>query len=317
MNEATRWRTSLAQAVAIAYAADPQVAAVALGGSVARGWADRHSDIEIYVFWENPPSDSGRLDAVERAGGAVDIWWQTPPDPPAYRQIFDATGGRMGQVWPYEEDEWSEHFYVRGVDIGVSGFLCATVDQYLADVVGRFETTERKQLLLAAIVGGRALVGAAQFERWQTSTAAYPEALARAVVAEQLEADARWWDCEKVVQRDERALLYSLLGEMAGRITRILLALNRRYLPDPRLKWLDRLAASLPICPAGFAARLQQLYRLEPVAAVHEAQQLFDETLDLVERHLPGVETAFARKWYRHRRAQWDQAPPGLEGSAE
>src|SRR4051812_18653175 len=187
MNEATRWRASLGQAVATAYASDPQVAVVALGGSVARGWADRHSDIELFVFWRNPPSDTDRLGAISRAGGAVDIWWQAPPAPQADRQIFDATGGRIGQGGPYEDEEWSEHFYVRGVDIGVSGFLCASVDQYLVDVVGQFETTERKHLLLAAIVSGQPLVGAAQLERWQAGAAAYPEELARAIVAEQLD----------------------------------------------------------------------------------------------------------------------------------
>src|SRR5438046_2577630 len=46
MNEASRWRLTLAQRIAQAYAQDPNVDAVAVLGSVSRGCADRFSVIE-------------------------------------------------------------------------------------------------------------------------------------------------------------------------------------------------------------------------------------------------------------------------------
>jgi hypothetical protein len=85
MNEATWWRESLGKSIAAAYTMDSKVAVVALGGSVARGWADRHSDIELFVFWYESPSDTDRLNAVSRAGGRIDLWWNTPPSPPEYQ----------------------------------------------------------------------------------------------------------------------------------------------------------------------------------------------------------------------------------------
>src|SRR5438128_720717 len=75
MNDASRWRQALARQIAPAYAADPKVAAVVgdgrlpVGGSSARGHADRHSDIEIGVFWHEPPADAERRAAVEQMGG--------------------------------------------------------------------------------------------------------------------------------------------------------------------------------------------------------------------------------------------------------
>lgn len=124
MNEASAWRTGLACDVATAYAAAPRCAAIALGGSAARGWADRHSDVELFVFWAEPPDVAARIEAVHRAGGAIDVCWGDPPLPTRYEEIVVQTGGCVGQLWPYEGDEWSEHFYVRGVNVGVSGFLC-------------------------------------------------------------------------------------------------------------------------------------------------------------------------------------------------
>ena len=55
MNEASRWRSTLAQQIAPHYHANPKVRAVALAGSVALGYADRSSDIDLSVFWAAPP----------------------------------------------------------------------------------------------------------------------------------------------------------------------------------------------------------------------------------------------------------------------
>ena len=50
--------------IASVYATHPAVRAVLLGGSIARGWGDRYSDLEIGVFWQEPPADQDRKDAL-------------------------------------------------------------------------------------------------------------------------------------------------------------------------------------------------------------------------------------------------------------
>ena len=50
-------RRDVAARVVRPYAANPKVAAVVLGGSAAHGHADRFSDVEIGVFWREPPSN--------------------------------------------------------------------------------------------------------------------------------------------------------------------------------------------------------------------------------------------------------------------
>ncbi|MGA7270710.1 MAG: hypothetical protein WB239_06535 [Acidimicrobiia bacterium] len=46
------WRREIGKRVSLSYAASPKVTATALGGSVARGWADEFSDVEVFVFWD-------------------------------------------------------------------------------------------------------------------------------------------------------------------------------------------------------------------------------------------------------------------------
>ena len=68
-NAASTTRRDFAEQVADAYTGNPAVAAVLLGGSAARGHADRYSDIELFVVWREPPTETDRAAAIAAAGG--------------------------------------------------------------------------------------------------------------------------------------------------------------------------------------------------------------------------------------------------------
>src|SRR5258708_40368139 len=96
VKEASIWRYALAQQLASHYCANPKVAAVIVEGSVTRGYADPSSDIDLAVFWTEPPAEKERRDIIKHAGG------------------------RRWQLFPYNREEacWSEEFEVTGVKIG-------------------------------------------------------------------------------------------------------------------------------------------------------------------------------------------------------
>jgi hypothetical protein len=313
MNEATRWRRELAFEIGRAYSASDKVAAAILAGSVSRGWADEHSDIEIDLFYDQPPTDEERRVIIERAGGQVDLDWSSQPSPADYRAALYQTGGHMSQIWPYENDEWSEHYYVSGVNIGISGFLVTTIERYLQETLEQHDPDENKQMRLAAIQHGVPLVGDEQIRRWQSRVATYPEGLARAVVASSLEVDDGWWDATMLAERDDLLYWHGLLHRTAEKVIRILLGLNRIYLPDVRFKWLDRTIAAMKITPEYFAARFRRLFVLEPLAAAEEMQAIQDEVFDLVGQYMPGLadEVAHARRWSSQRRVVNHRRPTG------
>ena len=150
MNEASEWRLALARKILPAYTASPKVDVVVVAGSVGRGCADRYSDIEIDVFYSAPPTDA------ERA------------------QIIAGAGGKTVQIWPYEEDEWSEVYTVGGVKCEISGFLSETLDRYLREVVENGEPTWEKQVLLYAVQNSIVLHGQPRAERWRAKAAPIP-----------------------------------------------------------------------------------------------------------------------------------------------
>src|SRR3954447_23504653 len=80
MNQDSQWRTDIAKQAAQGYSENPNVAAVILGGSTSRGHADRFSDIEIGVFWHNPPSKQDRQEAIERTKGELIYLYDYDPD---------------------------------------------------------------------------------------------------------------------------------------------------------------------------------------------------------------------------------------------
>ena len=107
------WRMRVAHRVTRPYLADPTVAAVVVAGSVARGRADRYSDLEIDVYWMRPPTDAARLAAVERCCGEVTQFWDYSAD----------------------DEEWAEEYTVDGLWIGLSHFMTSTVSRFIGDVV--------------------------------------------------------------------------------------------------------------------------------------------------------------------------------------
>jgi hypothetical protein len=295
------------------YGASAKVAAVLLGGSVGRGWADDHSDIEIYVFYAQPPTEEERRTMLETAGGRVDIDWSQSPSATELQVALARTNGYLGQIWPYENEEWSEHYYVDGVNIGVSGFLVATMNAYLEATLDRHDPDESKQMLIAAIKDGVPLAGEEQLRQWQRRAAVFPDGLAQAIVQRQLEFDDNWWNATMLAERDDLLFLHGLMQSTVEKLVRILLGLNRIYLPDVRFKWLDRTITTMRITPEYLGARLKQLFALEPVAAVDELQALLDESYDLVAEQMPALatEVAQARRWLSHRRAVHRHRPGG------
>ena len=76
MNEASRLRLVMARKIVPVYMQNGRVRAVLVAGSVARGFADAYSDVEIGVFWEEFSSEGELRRAMEQAAGTL---WELDP----------------------------------------------------------------------------------------------------------------------------------------------------------------------------------------------------------------------------------------------
>jgi len=103
-------------------------------------------------------------------------------------------------------------------------------------------------------------------------------------------------------------LLYHTFSQVQMKVLHVLLGINHVYFFG--FKWLDVVEHRLSIAPAGLSDRLRQVYQTEPVAGAQQLAALVEETYDLVEQHVPGVDVDRLRRIFRYRRPSWEQPPP-------
>jgi hypothetical protein len=285
---ASRTRRDHALRIAATYAASTKVAAVVLGGSTARGDADRFSDLEIGVFWLDAPTDDERGAAIERAGGDLE---QLYPYDAAERAWFDDWKvGRRGGVPK------------TGISVDMVHVTTATVDWALDAALQRHDPADAIQVLLAVLVDGVPLHGRDLLGRWRAAAADYPPGLARAVVATHAQID-HFWRFEAFRARDNPVLAYRALVDVHERLLRTLLAVNRVYFFG--FKSLAAVAARLDVAPPDLLGRICRAYRGDPAEAEGVVAKLVEETYDIVERHMPDVDVQRLRAIFRYRRPLW------------
>jgi hypothetical protein len=260
-----------------------------IAGSVGRSSADRYSDIEVDVFYAEPPTEAERVAAVERSGGAVELL-------------------------AHDEDEWEEQMSIGGFHAHTSTFLVATMERYLREVVDQCSLGPEAQTRLFSLQHGITVKGEDHVERWRAKAAAYPDGLQCAMLDENLRFGRFAYAAEMLAARDDLLTLYEIFVGTGRQLLGALLGLNRIYMPAPDyLKSMDETIGSMAIKPADLSARLKRSFRIEPSAAVVELEALIEETLALVERHVPRFDTTPHRAKLAKRRTAYD-TPPAPSG---
>jgi hypothetical protein len=298
MSYGSQWRLALAQPVAAAYAANPKVAAVIIGGSISRGHADRYSDIEIGVFWHEPPTDDDRGQCAEASG--ADIHGLYPYDP-QYEVWEDALFvGRVALDQPGT-----------GVLVEIPHYTVEFIERVLDDLLERHDAANlSKQNIVAALTSAIPIHGAALIEKWHSRAADYPRGLALDMVKRHAQIEFLWRSDVFLERGNNLLLLYDTFTQISKQLLYVLLGLNRIY--HPGFKWTHLLAERMQIAPSDFYRRMQQVFQSEPLAAVEELRALVEETYTLIEQEMPEIDVERLRRLFRYRRQSWDDPPPGF-----
>lgn len=268
-------RVAIAQRAVRAWAANPDVAAALVAGSVARGRADAMSDIELDVYWLRAPTAGDRRAGVEDAG---------------FTRVYAEE----------DEHEWVDGVMVEGVKIDVSGFLTNTIDGYLDRVLGG-DTEAELQVRATAVLDGIPLHGHDVVDAWRARLATYPEALAVALVEQGLDLRSRE-RLEMLAERDDVFLLHRDLVDDVQGVLDALFGLNRVWMPHPFHKWLDWEESLLPHRPERLAERIRALIVAPPHEAVELVSGLVDDTYRLAAEHVPAADLEPLRAAFELRR---------------
>lgn len=300
-NDASIWRRELGRHVAHAYSLNEKVAAVFVGGSSARGHADRFSDVEVGVFWKASPTEADRRAAIERAGCEM---FRSHP--------YDAADS----VWPDDllfglrEDDPSQNRFL----VEVSNHTTDFFESALQDLLVRHEPSDLNQSLVSSVLYGIPVYGVPLLESWGSAAKDYPDGLALAVIRRHARIE-NFWRFEVMLERNLNLLMVNdIFCRAAKQLLRVLLGLNRVYYFG--FKWLDFIASLMPLAPPDLVSRLRYVFTADPSQGGIELAALVEETYQLVGIYFPQVDTESLRQTFRSRPPAWSHPPTGWGSSS-
>jgi hypothetical protein len=93
--------------------------------------------------------------------------------------------------------------------------------------------------------------------------------------------------------------------EAAQNLLGVLSGLNRLYYSTFQFKRMSRFINQMAIAPENLAAQLEDLFHEERHIAVHQLEALVGETVELIEIHMPQIDTALAKRKLGWRQQPW------------
>jgi hypothetical protein len=264
--DATSWSVERRELAArLAASCPPELGqAIIITGAVARGVADRYSDVELRFLVDEIQPISIYQDWLRSAGGLVE------PEHDAERLTGTAVkswhdGVLIGAFW----QPWSA--------------LEATLGMIL-----RAEIDDHPTLTEAWRIGGALAVRAHErLTAWQERLKEYPDALREQLVMATAATwtDPAWWPASVVtiwplVASDARLAVLERITRYLERGLRIVFALSRSWEPDYR--WLASEAQRLTVKPGELVSRLNSALTLEhPRESVRTCLALLIDILTL------------------------------------
>ncbi len=289
MTKASKWRIALARRIMPIYANHPKVKVVIVGGSVGRGIADQYSDLEIGVFWTEPPSEAERETLAEQVGVV-------------YRERMSSY--KFDPRQPGEE-EADEDIYIGGdkdcgFNVDIKHKTIVAVEQYLVEMFDRCRPHDNR--LAEVLSHSIPLYGQALVEQWRRKVATYPTELAQKLVQTQLQFE-QWWLCEQFAKEEDMILVQEQFSECLTKIISVLAALNRVYVLE--IKWTNWSIDRLKIAPSNLLHRARRMFGQSPQVAAQQLRELIEETYDLVKLHLPDIDIESQRQKAFERVPKW------------
>ncbi|HEX6291895.1 MAG TPA: nucleotidyltransferase domain-containing protein [Herpetosiphonaceae bacterium] len=266
MNAHAQWRLDFAHTLSTHLQQFTAIEAIAVVGSVARDYSDSYSDLELLVVWDQLPTPDQHATLVR----ALQAEYRYPVFDPGYQSAFRIQGIPV-DLW--HTTRANEHAVIHSV-----------LHEWSLDLVANNRVDTLRSCL--------PLYGEQHVHVWQASTAAYPSELALRFIQSYIP-HFHLRHLNFAAHRDNPTAFYHTLSAIHCSLFLVLLALNESYFPT--FKWMYPALRRMRHTPHQIAARLHAMFHKPPIHAADHLRVVLAETLDLVERAYPQIDTAYAR----------------------
>jgi predicted nucleotidyltransferase len=273
-NPHTKWRIDFAQHLAKRLETVEGIKAIVIAGSVARDYADEYSDIEIPIFWETLPDDVTR------------------------HAIVSVLNGKF--LYAYDGPAHEDQLLIDGVQVDLWDVSTTHQEEILEDVLHMHHFDLGTLNALDTIRSCIPLFGHEMVQEWKLRAQEYPDELAKKIIQEHLAAFSIG-ELFVLAKRNNPTAFYSRLSFLQQEAFLVLLALNRRYFPT--FKWLYHTLESMQVKPEAIDRRFRKAYEAPFTEAIEDTKSILEETVRLVERQFPQIDTALVYRRLSYLRA--------------
>jgi predicted nucleotidyltransferase len=276
-NPHAKWRIDFAGHLAKRLETFGGVKAIVIAGSVARGYADEYSDVEIPIFWEKLPDDSTRHAIVATLNGEF---------------LYEYDG-------PAREDQ----LLINGIQVDLWHISIDRQEEILKAVLHEYRFDLSTLNALDTIRSCIPLFGEEIVQNWKLRAQEYPDELAKQLIQEHL-AFFSIGELFILAQRNNPTAFYAQLSFLQQEIFLVLLALNRSYFPT--FKWIYRVLESLSVKPERIEHRFRQAYETSYMEAITDTKLILEQTIHLVQKQFPQMDTTLLHRRLAYIRAAQD-----------
>lgn len=287
MSDRSQYLLDLAKRTAEIYITNPKTKAALLTGSVAEGLCDEYSDCEmIFYYGELPFAEELRLARQQNQGSEL-LW-------------------SLGSL---EEGSFGESYLINGIEFQIGHETIVNWEKDIAAILEDFDLSPMMKALQGTLIG-IPLYGDALIQKWKNRIANYPEELAIAMIQHYLRFVPVWGMQEKIAKRDATLWYHQILVESVQNLLGVLAGLNRLYYSTFQFKRMRRFVGQMRIAPENLSDRLEALFRLEPAIAVIQLEAIIQETVALIEIHMPQIDTSAVKQKLGWRQQPWRTDQP-------
>lgn len=269
MNDISRSRLELAKANSLNLMNDPNVISMLVTGSVAKGIADDNSDIDTIIYYDKPLSKEDferiRDEAIESGGG---LYGEDIESGITVYKYIDGIRYDYGHTF---HDPWEKLLedYLKEPDID----------------------NAECQIMLSGFIDGTAIKGHKWVEKKkQYLRASYPDKYAEDLVKKNLAFHPKWVFIKMGLERKDTLFLYESFLDIEKKIFGILCGINKLYHPG-KFKSAFITIDKMNIKPGGLYGKFVSVFKVSETEAIEILSGLIMETLDLIDRHCPGITT--------------------------
>jgi hypothetical protein len=241
--------------------------AILLTGSVARGDADEYSDVDLILYYEALPDETGR------------------------ESIRAGIGGGDRQVIGAEETGFVEQYLVDATYCQLAHVTIEGWERELGQAVAGEDSELPLGKMVSGLLEGDALHGSELIDAWR-ARAVHSDALARTLVERHWTFFPLWFFERSFPPRDAPIFTREELVRAAYALLEVLAAVNGVWFSRFQLKRTREVTEKLTIVPERLYERLLVLVSGELDAAVLELESLVGETQAIVAEHVPDAEIA-------------------------